>query len=265
MMLTSKWRRCCDGSRLLAWLTIAIPAIWLLVTILSLLGKWMHFDAGIAQWLTLPSAFSTFLSRPWTLLTYMWIHFDVLHMLFNVLWLYWFGRFLLISDSDRRLALHFLGGGICGGLAFLASAATGISHGWLCGCSAAVIAVMCGAAVKHPDLEIRLFLIGNVRLKWVAAACCLLTFIGGGGNHAAHFGGLLWGVAVSLIKIPDISSIPAAKRTRRPDKMVRILNDRRNDLERLDELLDKIKLSGYGSLSRRERKELNDLSSRLKS
>lgn len=261
MNIIDKWRRYCDGSRLLAWLTIVIAGIWLAVTLLSAATKWLHFGSGIADWLTLPSSSALFISRPWTLLTYMWIHFDVLHMLFNVIWLYWFGRFLLISGPDRRLALYFLGGGICGGLVFLASAAMGISHGWLCGCSAAVIAVMCGAAIKHPDLELRLFLIGNVRLKWVAVACCLLTFIGGGGNQAAHIGGLLWGVAISFIRIPRL---PAHKRTRRPDKMIRILNDRRSDLARLDELLDKIKLSGYGSLSRHERKELNELSSRIK-
>ena len=253
------------GSRVLSCIIIAEAGIWLLVAVASLLGGSLHPDSWVAGWLTLPSAFTAFLERPWTLLTYMWVHFDVLHMLFNVLWLYWFGRLLLIDASDRTLALYFFGGGVSGGLLFLASSAAGLGGGWLCGCSAAVIAVMCGAAFRHPDLELNLLLIGRVRLKWVALACCLLTFLGGGGNQAAHIGGLLWGVGLALIWPWLRSRRPqGGERRRRPDRMIRALNDHRTDMQRLDALLDKIRLSGYGSLSRRERKELDELSRRIR-
>jgi len=269
--MIEKWKRYCEGSRLLAWLTSGEAGIWLVVAILSLLGKWFHFDTGIAEWLTLPSSFAVFLTRPWTMATYMGIHFDVLHMLFNVLWLYWFGRILLITLSDKDLAVYFFGGGICGGLFFIFAAAMGLGGGWLCGCSAAVIAVMCGAAIKHPDMEIRLFLLGSVKLKWVAIVCCLLTFIGGGGNQAAHIGGLAWGVGYTLC-VKRLSfgfkratlSRNEGKKVRNPDKMVKVLQNRLTDLARLDQLLDKIKISGYESLSVKERKELNDLSKRIK-
>lgn len=262
--MIEKWKRYCGGSALLAYATLAEAGVWLIVAILSISGHWLHFDTGIAEWLTLPSAFMVFLSRPWTLLTYMWVHFDVLHMLFNVLWLYWFGRFLLISGTDRTLALYFFGGGICGGILFLAAAALGVGGGWLCGCSAAVIAVMCGAAIRHPNLEVGLFLIGNVRLKWVAIICCALTFIGGGGNQAAHIGGLVWGVALSLALLKGKTGRRSSddSRRRKSDKMVKVLADRRKDMQRLDEILDKIKVSGYDSLSGKERKELAELSKR---
>ncbi|MDE6512522.1 MAG: rhomboid family intramembrane serine protease, partial [Muribaculaceae bacterium] len=251
-----------------------LPAVWLLVTLLSLIGSAAHFYIPVADWLTLPSLFSLFLTRPWTLLTYMAVHFDFLHMLFNVLWLYWFGRMMLITLSDRHLAVAFAGGGLAGGIMFLASASLGYGSGWLCGCSAAVIAVMCATAIRLPDLPVNLFLIGEVKLKWVAVACCVLTFVGGGGNQAAHIGGLLWGVAFGLMLSRGID--PSAwfssagrqsdpRKTRRsPDRMVRVLRDRQDDMRRLDELLDKIRLSGYASLSSRERKELNELSARIK-
>ena len=272
--MMNKWKGYCGGSPLLAWLTLGLPAVWLLVTLLSLVGRAAHFYVPVADWLTLPSLFSLFLTRPWTLLTYMAVHFDFLHMLFNVLWLYWFGRMMLLTLSDRHLAVAFVGGGLAGGILFLASAALGYGSGWLCGCSAAVIAVMCATAIRLPDHPVHLFLIGEVKLKWVAVVCCLLTFVGGGGNQAAHVGGLLWGVAVGLMLCRGIdpsswlssAGRPSAprQRCRRADRVVRVLRDRQDDIRRLDELLDKIRLSGYASLSSKERKELNDLSTRIK-
>ncbi|MDE5850661.1 MAG: rhomboid family intramembrane serine protease [Muribaculaceae bacterium] len=270
--MINKWKHYCGGSALLAWLTLGIVAVWLIVTLLSLIGRIAHVYIPVAEWLTLPSLFSLFISRPWTLATYMAVHFEVLHMLFNVLWLYWFGRIMLITLSDRHLAFAFVGGGIFGGVLFLASAALGYGSGWLCGCSAAVIAVMCATAIRLPDHPVNLFLIGEVRLKWVAVACCLLTFLGGGGNQAAHIGGLLWGVAFGLMLQRGIDPTRwfSNRRTagagpkRKADRVVRVLRDRQDDIRRLDELLDKIRLSGYGSLSAKERKELNEISARIK-
>lgn len=272
--MTEKWKYYCGGSALLAWLTLGLVSVWLLVTLLSLLGNAAHFYVPVAEWLTLPSLFNLFLSRPWTLLTYMAVHFDFLHILFNVLWLYWFGRIMLITLSDRHLAFAFVGGGIAGGIVFLISAALGYGYGWLCGCSAAVIAVMCATAMRLPDHPVHLFLIGEVKLKWVAVACCLLTFIGGGGNQAAHIGGLLWGVGLGLMLRQGIDPVKSLsfrsksggsrKPKRNANRMVRVLRDRQDDIHRLDELLDKIRLSGYGSLSSKERKELQELSSRIK-
>lgn len=265
------------GSALLAWLTIGLVAIWLLLTIPALAGQLMHFDVPVAEWVTLPSLIPLFLSRPWTLATYMAVHFDFFHMLFNVLWLYWFGRIMLLTLSDRHLATVFTGGGITGGIFFLASASLGYGSGWLCGSSAAVIAVVCATALRRPDHPVNLFLIGEVKLKWVAAVCCLLTFISGGGNQAAHIGGLIWGVAFGLLMRHDFdlssrfarrkmsnTSTNSSNMKRNPDRMIRVLRDRQTDIKRLDELLDKIRLSGYGSLSAKERSELNEISARVK-
>ena len=278
MTIIDKWKSYCAGSATLAWLTLGLGMIWAIVMLLTLTGRLMHFYVPIAEWATLPSYFPIFLSRPWTLITYMFVHFDVLHILFNVLWLYWFGTIMLLTLSDRHLLLAFVGGGIAGGLLFMAAAMFGYGSGWLCGCSAAVIAVMCVAAILLPDHLINLFLIGEVKLKWVALICCLLTFLGGGGNQAAHIGVMIWGIAFGLmlrhgfdpakrISIPKRNKFNKIKEEgaygRKPDIMVKVLKQRQTDMERLDSLLDKIKLSGYESLSRKERKELNDLSQKL--
>lgn len=270
--MIEKWKSYCGGSELLAWLTLTEAGVWLAVALTSLLGRLFHFHIPIAEWLTLPSAFPIFITRPWTIITYMGVHFEVLHMLFNVLWLYWFGRILLLTLGGRHLGLGFFGGGIAGGLLFMLSSTLGYGGGWLCGCSAAVIAVMCLAALRMPDHPVNLFLIGEVKLKWVAVACCVLTFIGGGGNQSAHAGGLLWGVAMGLMlrngidltKYINLPKTGSGYSNRSAERMARALRQRQEDTQRLDRILDKIKLSGYGSLSRKERKELNELSQRIK-
>ncbi|MDE5586467.1 MAG: hypothetical protein K2I92_09090 [Muribaculaceae bacterium] len=101
-----------------------------------------------------------------------------------------------------------------------------------------------------------------------------MTFVGGGGNQAAHIGGLLWGVAFALMLRRGIDPTRRLRQNRdasrdrgsrrKPDRMVRVLRDRQDDIHRLDELLNKIRLSGYGSLSKKERKELNEISARIK-
>lgn len=276
-----KWISICGGSHALAWLTVINVAVWLIVTILGIASSILHFHFSLESWLSLPARFVIFLSRPWTLLTYMVVQYEFLHLLFNILWLYWFGVILILSLSDRHLLWLYIGGGLLGGIFFLASSALGWSAGWLCGSSASVLAVMAAAAIRMPDHRLNLFLIGPVALKWVALVCCVLTFIGGGGNQPAHLGGLIWGISFALLLRhgTDISSlflssisIPHSslhidklnRPKRRADKVVDALERHRRDTERLDELLDKIRISGYGSLSRRERTELQDLSSRIK-
>lgn len=271
MRVSGKWLEICRGSRWLAWLTAVNICVWLLLMAVAVVCRLVHLSDGISIWIELPGYFPAFLSRPWTLATYMVVQHDVLHMLFNVLWLYWFGTILLTTLSDRHLASLYIGGGICGGLMFLAGSALGMGGGWLCGSSASVLAVMCGAAVRTPDHRINLFLIGSVRLKWVALVCGLLTLAGGGGTQAAHFGGILWGIASGIMLRNGVDVTRMLQRRRRPaeprrraEAVVSAIERSRRDRERLDELLDKIRMSGYDSLSRRERGELQDLSKRLK-
>lgn len=268
-----KWTELCRGSRWLAGLTSANAAVWIILTVLSLIGKVAHADLDIAPWLSVPGYFPAFLTRPWTLLTYMVVQTDGLHMLFNVLWLYWFGLILLITLQDRHLAALYIGGGICGGLLFLAGSALGWGGGWLCGSSASVLAVMAAAAIRLPDHEVNLFLIGAVRLKWVALVCAVLTFIGGGGSQAAHIGGLAFGITFGVFlrrgvditrRMPRFTRNEKSAPRRSAERMLSAIEKQRRDHDRLDLLLDKIRTSGYGSLSRRERSELQNLSSRIK-
>lgn len=269
-------------------------AVVILINAGVFLTAWAAIHAGNAmglegnftmQWLCVSSQVTVIPSRFWTLLTYMVTHYDIFHLLFNMLWLGCFGILRSPLMNGRRLVKVYVGGGLAGAALYGAVSAIWpsltASGGYLCGSSASVLAVMTASAVFFPDRRINLFLFGSVRLKWVTAVCVALTLLGlGGGSQgaqSAHVGGVLFGIVFALVagKKTELSKAAPSAIIRNPIRKVRI-NIRRNgdavahaagrrlsDASRLDALLDKIRLSGYSSLSPGERNELNELSMRI--
>ena len=224
-------------------------------------GKNLH----PGMWLSVPS--SGVIMRPWTVLTFMFTQTNVFHLLFNMLWLYWFGIVLADAGGDRKVVRGYVAGGIAGAVAFIifAGFAPSLSASSLSGASASVVAIMVESALKRPDMRFRLLLIGTVRLKWLALMSLLLLLLGfGGGNaggQAAHIGGVVSGLALWLIDTGRIP-LPKHEKRRKADRIIKVMESRRQGMERLDELLDKIKVSGYDSLTKQEKRELDRLSSR---
>lgn len=177
---------------------VAVFALIRVAGIAALIGGW-SID-GIIDRLALSSDPETIESTPWTPLTYMFLHYDVLHILANMLCLYWFGKILLYVATQRQIVALYIMGGLGGALAYLAvaqlSSAVG---GWLLGASASVMAIMVGAAMRMPDLEVRLILIGNVKIKWLAVATVAMFALGLTGNNASAHVAHLGGVAIGLI------------------------------------------------------------------
>lgn len=289
-----KFKRVC-GSAVLAWLLIINSFMFLFLWITVMIGN--HFGVPgnfTMQWLCVSSSVPAALSHAWTALSYMVTHYDFLHLLFNMLWLFWFGRVLMTTLSDRHLLWLYIGGGIAGALLYIGVQAVyaGLSPEgtYLCGASASVLAVMSAAAMRTPDLRLYLIIFGEVKLKWIAVGCILLTLAGvGGGNtgaQAAHVGGVLYGVAfvyvlkkgfdpskeVEGVKVRRKAVLKVMNAPLRRNNVVRdghavakAASGKLSDANRLDALLDKIRLSGYSSLTDTERKELNALSQRLDS
>ena len=70
---------------------------------------------GILQWFELPASLSRFITQPWSIITYMFMHADILHILFNMLWLYWFGAIFLYFFTNKHLVgIYILGGPFAG-------------------------------------------------------------------------------------------------------------------------------------------------------
>ena len=261
------WRR---RSPALSTLILINTAVALLLFLLFLTGKMGAFSFSLEPFLALPSSLTGFLHRPWTLLSYMFTHVSLLHLIFNMLWLYWFGMVALDAYSNRFLFYTYIIGGLAGGIFYLATLTllpSLIHSPGLCGASAAVMCVMTLAALKFPNRSFRLFLIGNVRLKWIALISILLAFIGvgGGGNVGgglAHVGGVAAGFCIYFMRGLNFSFSPRARFRERKAK--KAFEKIRSKNARLDELLDKIRTSGYESLSKKEKFELNSLSEELR-
>ena len=256
--------------------------------------------APMLLFVELPASVGGFLHQPWSLITYMFIHAGVLHILFNMLWLYWFGTMSLYFFTGKHLRSIYVFGGICGGLLYILSynifpyfseAAVHSSH--IAGASASVLAIVTATAYREPNYPVRLLLIGVVRLKYLALfavlADLLLLTSDNAGGHISHLGGALAGLwfAASLSKGTDITAwiniisdgivrLFDRKSWRRKPKMKvhygngRTMREKDYDYnarkkaqaDEIDRILDKLKRSGYGSLTTEEKKRLFDSSKR---
>ncbi|MBQ8602303.1 MAG: rhomboid family intramembrane serine protease [Bacteroides sp.] len=247
------------------------------------------------EWLELPAWLPQFIKQPWSLVTYMFLHAGLFHLLFNMLWLYSFGQLFLMFFSARHFrGLYFLGG-FCGGLLYMLAYnvfpyfSSYLYGSYLLGASASVIAIVIATAIREPEFRVSLLFFGQVRLKYLALIMIItdLLFVtsNNAGGHIAHLGGALagWWFAAGLRKGTDVTKwINQAidwllggwkvKRAPKKPKMKVHYGGRANDYEynarkkeqdeEVDRILDKLKKSGYGSLTTEEKKRLFDASKR---
>jgi len=244
----------------------------------------------IVNQLAIPAYMPNLLSKPWTLLSYMFLHKNFLHILFNILWLYWFGIiFLRYFNSKQLLGLYLLGGFV-GGLFYVATFnlfpvfAPYLPMNIALGASASVIAIVIATAVYVPNFVVYVFLIGPVKLKWIAMVMVVLDILGiasdNSGGHLAHLGGAITGwIFISAIKhqidltrfVPFIQDIFRFKRKKRRKLNISYRSgDTEHDYNQqrqqrradLDAILEKIKKSGYESLTKDEKEALFKYSSK---
>ena len=255
--------------------------------------------ANILLYAEMPASLPNFMYQPWSIFTYMFMHADFLHILFNMLWLYWFGQLFLYFFSAKHLRGLYILGGICGAAIYMLSFnlfpffSDSIEHSYMLGASASVLAIVVATAYREPEYQVRLLLFGSIRLKYIALFMILsdLLFITSenAGGHIAHLGGALAGLwfAASLKKGHDVTAwinkildwfislfAGNAFKTRKKPKMSVHYNDnmRNKDYDynaqkkaqndEVDRILDKLKKSGYESLTTEEKKSLFDASKR---
>lgn len=255
---------------------IAIFVILRLIVIIGLFcGENTLFVNKVLSFAEMPGNPQLLIVRPWTVLTYMFTQYDVLHLLFNMLWLYWFGAlFMGLYDDGRRLLTLYIYGGLGGAVFYILACILLPSemglNGWLLGSSASVIAIVTSTAILMPDYRIHLWFNFSVALKWVALITIgldLITLVNANvGGHFAHLGGAVVGAiyAILIKRGVDITRPLASIKNSNvsaPKKNTDIPTDMR---EELDCLLDKIKKSGYTSLSEQQRKRLFEISRKIK-
>lgn len=228
-------------------------------------------------YLTLPSYLPRLAAHFWTPLTYMFMHADFFHLLFNMLWLYWLGQIFEEFLGDRRILGLYLMGGLAGALFFVGSynlfpmfTQNGIYVGAsVVGASASVMAIIAAAATITPNYEIMLFGILPIKLKWIAVFYVATGFWGikgpNAGGEIAHLGGALMGFLyvkqlqrgndwiagiANLFKFKKRSKLKVASTNRN------IVTDDAPRQEEIDRILDKISTTGYDNLSKQEKDTL---------
>lgn len=204
-----------------------------------------------------------------SIITYMFLQTDFLHMFVNMMWLLLFGRLFMQTQSGTRLAIIYVYGGLAGAISFMVYHV----HPYMLGASCSVLAVVGASASMLPKWRVNLMLIGRVEVIWVAVAAVVLFIIMGGGPDqvSAHTAGLAVGIIYTLLRKYgiDITS-PILRVVNNIDHTIRLkptfphIKKRRTEAEEFDDLLAKISRSGYPSLTSAERQRLFNLSQKIK-
>lgn len=242
----------------------------------------------ILNYFAVPANITVLLSKPWTLLTYMFLHTEFFHILFNMLWLYWFGVIFVQYLSQRQLLGTYIFGGIAGALFYVAAfnlfPVFGIARdsSIALGASASVLAIVVAISFYVPEYTIRLLFIGPVRIKYIAIFTVILDVFmissSNAGGHLAHLGGALWGflwikiipgfdptrIFEPLLNIgkPKIGVKPKKRfKVRHNPNQTPVSDEDYNrqkavKQKRMDAILDKISRSGYDSLTKEEKELL---------
>ncbi|MBO4615539.1 MAG: rhomboid family intramembrane serine protease [Bacteroidales bacterium] len=240
----------------------------------------------VSSWLGVSSNFSVLAHRPWTVLTYMFVHSSFLHILFNLLVLYWFGKMFLEYLSQRQLFGVYLLGGLAGALVFIVAYniipvfAVVKNVAFAIGASASIMAIVFAIAVLVPNLPVRLAFLGQMKLKYLAIIIVAIDLLsipfGNAGGHFAHLGGALMGAIFALCysKGTDITiplsrfftwignlfkSEPKTSTStggRRAETDAEYNRRKAREQREIDKILDKVKESGYSSLTKEEKEKL---------
>ncbi len=240
----------------------------------------------IEEQVSLPSSFWFFIYKPWTIITYAFVHnlSDIFHILFNMLNLYWFGRIVADLIGSKKLLSLYILGGISAGIIYLLIFNIGVDylnipkgHGQLIGASGAVFAIIVGAATLSPGYIVNLFFTWQVKIVYIAAAVIFISFLGTVGGNAggnfAHLGGALFGYIYikQLQRGTDLGRpiilftewVSGLFKKRSPIK-VSYRNSKGSpapgntapNQKEIDDILDKISRSGYESLTKEEKQKL---------
>lgn len=268
----------------LIYINLGVFILFMVLQMLDFLFGW-NTGAWLGYYTSIPSDPEAFILRPWTLVTYMFVHRDFWHILFNMLVLFFTGHIFMDFLGDKRVLPLFIMGGLAGALLYLILfyVSPNLSNSTMIGASAGVMAILVAAATKAPGLPVRLFFVLEVPF-WVVAVLFILLDIAqvpvsNSGGHIAHLGGALLGylyiqqldrgrdwsnsfwnlqrkIAGFFDRSPRLKTVyKSNSKNTRPKRASTV-----SDQERMDRILDKIKKHGYDKLSKEEKDFLFQIS-----
>jgi len=254
---------------------IVFVSISVVQVVLTISGLSTFFIMFINK-LMLPASLGTFILQPWSLITYFFLHMSFMHILWNMLFLYWFGKIINDNIGNNALISLYVLGGIIGGLFYMAIYnivpyyGERVSDSLMLGASAGVFSVVVGSATLMPNYTFYLLLIGPVRIKYIALFYVLLSFFDVAGTNAggeiAHLGGAFIGyiyirqlqnginIGEGIINFINFFSEKKENKKKKKENIQKETEETTQD--EVDKILDKISESGYSSLTSKEKERL---------
>lgn len=257
-------------------------SIWLICLFISVF-TWLFNISDISfvtKLFAVPADISSLAEKPWSIFTYMFLQEEFWHLFFNMLMLYYGGQIFLQFFSQKQLLLTYIFGGLVGALFFiLAFNAFPVfedtkTYAFALGSSASVLSILIAAATYQPEYRLNLFLLGQVKMKWIAIIFVVIDLLsipkGNSGGHIAHLGGALWGFLYAYLLKKDFDFYLIFKRKarikvktrnahnyhQRPKTDEQYNAERAQEQEETDKILEKIAKNGYSSLSEKEKEFL---------
>ncbi|RCS27291.1 rhomboid family intramembrane serine protease [Polaribacter sp. WD7] len=231
----------------------------------------------IFNWFALEHNFSTLITKPWSIISYGFLHAGFIHILFNMIALYYIGNLFIQYFTQKQLVQFYVLGTFFGGLLFmLSNSYFPLFEGTrphLVGASAGISAIFIGLTTYMPNYQLQIRFIGFVKLWHLAAIWIGLDVIGlvgsNAGGHFSHLGGALFGflyvnqAANTKLNIWDkLSGIFTSRKkplhTVYKSSKKTAPKSKNTDLtqQQIDGILDKISKSGYDSLTKSEKEFL---------
>ena len=259
--------------------------IFIVLNILNVIAFMFQFNVNpFFEKFYLPANRSILIKQPWAFFTYIFIHTKLLHLLFNMIWLYFGGKLFLQYLNFKQLLYIYILGGIFGGLLFV------ISYNYIpalniytvnalaVGSSAAVLAIIIAIITYIPNHNVHVPLLGFIKIKYIGICIIFIDILsipkGNAGGHIAHIGGAIFGYVYikQLKKEKTIKNLfkniyqrflnhlrPIKKNKsmyKRAKSDFEFNNEKVENQKKIDKILEKISNYGYESLSSSEKSTL---------
>jgi len=234
------------------WLLIVNTAIFLFGGLIPPLGT------SLIGWFSIdPRSWFTAI-QPWRLVSYQFLHGNLLHIVLNMIGLFFFGPTLERHWGGRRFIFFYLGCGVVAGLSFLLLMAIGVvGAAPLLGASGAILGVLAACAILFPQVIV-LFVIVPMPIRVLAVAMALLYVVNiiakgqNAGGDAAHLGGMAAGAAYILL-LPRLDRLRLKIHAQSWEKQ---MEESRKLRFEVDRILSKVHRFGLHSLTTREKRIL---------
>jgi len=265
----------------LLYINIILFVVYMIIHVpLTYSGEEHLIDRFIENYLKFPENINEVLNKPWTFLSYMFLHNNIFHLFFNMIWLYFGSKIFLQFFDNKQLITTYIFGGIIGAISF------SLFHGYvdisepLSGSSASVVAIIFAAASYQPNYNISVSFLGNIKLKYIAWLCIFLFYINlegrNPGGNIAHLGGALYGylyiillkkgydISVNFYNLLGFFNFTKKKIKRKTNRKKRsskgnddLFRSKKSEKQKkINIILEKISTSGYDSLTKEEKELL---------